>query len=141
MHLHLKNSQNSPYEVASKDSSNMLLQLQNGSTFIRGLSSRPEVQHLSFLPPVYLFLWVQISDRPILFDISCLVSEANKLFIGLNCFVLLKGYRWIILWISRYLISECIIYLSRLLVWLVLIYAYGGEMGKEVYFRLMKARL
>ena len=69
----------------------MLLELQNGSTFIRGLSSRPEVQHLSFLPPVNLFLWVQMSDRPMLFDISCLVSEANKLFIGLNCFVLLKG--------------------------------------------------
>ena len=120
----------------------MLLQLQNGSTFIRGLSSRPEVQHLSFLPPVNLFLWVQMSDRPMLFDISCLVSEANKLFIGLNFFVLLKGYRWIILWISlRYLISECIIYLSRLLVWLVLVYAYGGEMGKEVYFRQMKAHL
>lgn len=120
----------------------MLLQLQNGSTFIRGLSSRPEVQHLSFLPPVNLFLWVQMSDRPMLFDISCLVSEANKLFIGLNCFVLLKGYRWIISWISlRYLISECIIYLSRLLVWLVLVYAYGGEMGKEVYFRQMKAHL
>ena len=60
----------------------MLLELQNGSTFIRGLSSRPEVQHLSFLPPVNLFLWVQMSDRPMLFDISCLVSEANKLFIG-----------------------------------------------------------
>lgn len=41
-----------------------------------------------------------MSDKPIYFDISSLVSVANKCVKGLNHFGLLKGCMWIVLIIS-----------------------------------------